>query len=205
MIILMGFPKTGTISFQNLFEKLNFKSYHQMYKNKSISLLMKKQIKLNKNLLDFIPKNERDKTCLTQIDHCIVCKINGKKKLINFWPQLTHYKELYYQNKDAIFILNKRNSKSLLLSFKREMYDNKSLYNRFIKYNNHLLPKNGTNDEKMLYLFKNHYKNIINFFNKKECKFIIYDLETDNINKLKKYIDIKNIKELPHEHKSENK
>ena len=57
---------------------------------------MKKQIKLNKNFLDFIPKNERYKTCLTQIDHCIVCKINGKQKLINFWPQLWWTHKSYY-------------------------------------------------------------------------------------------------------------
>ncbi len=32
--------------------------------------------------------------------------------------------------------------------------------------------------------------------------FLIYDIESDNIDKLKKYIDIKDIKDFPHKHKS---
>ena len=82
------------------------------------------------------------------------------------------------------------------------MYNDKSLYDRFIHYNKNLLPNNGTNDEKMLHLFKNHYKNITDFFTNEKCKFIIYDIESDNIDKLKKYIDIKDIKDFPHKHKS---
>lgn len=195
MIILLGFPKTGTTSFQRLFKQLGFKSYHQDYKNGQwISIEMKKQIQLGENLLDFIPKEEREITCLTQMDHCL--------ENVNFWPQITHYKELYYQNKDSIFILNKRDITSLLLSFKKQMYKGESLYNRFIQHNKHLLHDKGTNDEKMLYLFKNHYKNITDFFTKEKCKFIIYDIESDNIDKLKKYIDIKNLSNLPHAHKS---
>ena len=54
----------------------------------------------------------------------------------------------------------------------------------------------------MLHLFENHYKNITDFFAKEKCKFIIYDIESDNIDKLKKYIDIKDIKVFPHIHKS---
>jgi len=196
MIILLGFPKTGTTSFQVLFKKLGFKSYHQVYKDgQYITPLMKRQIQLGENLLDFIPKDEREITCLTQMDHCL-------SEDINFWPQITHYKDLYYQNKDSIFILNKRDITSLLLSFKKQMYKNKSLYDRFIHYNKNLLPNEGTNDEKMLHLFKNHYKNITDFFTKEKCKFIIYDVESDNIDKLKKYIDIKDIKVFPHTHKS---
>ena len=200
MIILLGFPKTGTISFQYLFKKLGYKSYHQIYKEGQwISKLMMNQISLERNLLDFIPKDERNITCLTQMDHCLYDKDNN---FINFWPQLSHYKELYYQNEDSIFILNKRNTSDLLLSFKNQFCQGISLYDRFIKHNKNLFSKECTDDENMLNLFENHYKNIIEFFTKKKSKFIIYDLNTDNINKIKKYIDIKDIKEFPHKHKT---
>tara|TARA_Y100000389_G_scaffold153331_1_gene153533 strand:- start:5999 stop:6592 length:594 start_codon:yes stop_codon:yes gene_type:complete len=196
MIILLGFPKTGTTSFQALFNHLDLKSYHQVYKDgRPISLLMKRQIFLGEGLLDFIPRDERDITCLTQMDHCL-------SKDINFWPQITHYEELYNQNKDAIFLLNIRDIHSLLISFKKQMFYGKSLYDRFIHYNAHLLPTEGSNDEKMLHLFKNHYKNITDFFTKKKCKFIIYDIDTDKIDKLKEYIDIKDMTVFPHKHKS---
>ena len=39
-------------------------------------------------------------------------------------------------------------------------------------------------------------------YNDSTIKFIIYDIESDNIDKLKKYIDIKDIKDFPHKHKS---
>ena len=198
MIILLGLPKTGTTSFHHLFLTLGFKSYHQAYKHNSIANLIKDNIKKGKKLLDFIPEHERDETCLTQMDHCLspdCC----------FWPQVVCYKELYHQNKDSIFILNKRNVRNVLKSFKKQMFPKKKkqtpLDKRLIKYNPELLadiPESDNPDERLLHFFENHNNNIINFFaDKKDAKFIIYNIEIDSIDKLKEHIDIKDAKKLP--------
>lgn len=46
MIILLGFPKSGTSSFQKLFTNLGYKSYHQDKQSKKIAMLIKNN-KLN--------------------------------------------------------------------------------------------------------------------------------------------------------------
>ena len=197
MIILLGFPKSGTTSFHHLFKSLGYNSYHQNYKSEySIGRLIDNQIKNNKNLLDFIPENEKIKTAITQMDHCL-------SENLNYWHQITNYKELYYQNQDAIFILNIRNIQSLLKSFKNQYNKKISLYDRFLKYNSNLLNQNLNNDDdKLLELFKNHYNNIIKFYTEKNCKFIVFDIENDNLEKLSKYIDLKDFKKLPHKNKT---
>ena len=87
MIILLGFPKSGTTSFHHLFKSLGYNSYHQNYKSEySIGRLIDNQIKNNKNLLDFIPENEKIKTAITQMDHCL-------SENLNYWHQITNYKE----------------------------------------------------------------------------------------------------------------
>lgn len=148
-----------------------------------------------KPLLDFIPKDERDMTCLTQIDICL-------SENECYWPQITCYEKLYYENSSSIFILNKRNPNDLLKSFKKWYNFDK----RILKYNPELFKKfqqSLNDDEKLLYLFKTHYKNIEVFFSTKpDSKFIIYDIKNDEITKLKKYINIKNIKKFPHENKN---
>ena len=35
-----------------------------------------------------------------------------------YWPQIVDYRQIYNENKDAIFILNKRDPKKILNSFK---------------------------------------------------------------------------------------
>ncbi len=189
MIILLGLPKSGTTSFQKLFNILNYKTYHWTYNNEYIGKIMMNNIKKKKPLLFGFNNN----VCITQMDCCID---NNN----NFWPQITHYKQLYEQNRDAIFILNKRDKYKILNSFKKWTNGGHLLINRILKYNPELFKSNiTTDDEKLLTLIDNHYNNIEDFFkNKPDAKFIIYDIENDDINKLKKYIDIKNITTLPH-------
>ena len=55
-------------------------------------------------------------------------------------------------------------------------------------------------DEALIKLFNIHYKNIEEFFSlHPNAKFISYDIENDNISKLKKYIDLKEIQDFPKE------
>lgn len=73
-----------------------------------------------------------------------------------------------------------------------------------MKYNPELFKdiKGETNEEKLKVLFKTHYDNIEYFGYKKNAKFISYDIDTDNIEKLSKYIDLKGCLDFPHENKN---
>jgi len=194
MIILLGLPKSGTTSFQKLFSNLGYKSIHHMYENnKFVGSKMKWNLLNNRPLL----KSFENYDCITQMDVCL-------SHIHCFWPQITHYKQIYEENPDSIFILNKRNIDKIVLSFQKwNKYDE-----RMMKYNPELFEnvRGANNEEKLKTLFKEHYDNIEDFFSCKEnAKFISYDIDNDNIEKLSKYIDLKGSLDFPHENKnSEN-
>lgn len=188
MIILIGFPKSGTSSFQKLFEMLGYNSAHFTYNNELIAKIIQRNKKNGRKLLSGLNVD-----CITQLDVCVTRKNN-------YWPQITDYKRLYNENKDAIFILNKRNVNELLDSFKR--WNKIGLDTKFYNFNPELFKNipGSTRDEKVINLFKKHYRRIEKFFaSKPNAKFISFDINNDPITKLSKYIDIKNIKEFPHE------
>ena len=181
MIILLGLPKSGTSSFQYLFKILKYNSYHWIKNNKFIGTMIKINKHLKKPLLSDSDKND----VITQMDVCVNIKHC-------YWPQIVDYRQIYNENKDAIFILNKRDPKKVLNSFKK--WNN--YLNRLFKYNPELI-KDKT--EKGFIDFVNeHNNNIEIFFNKrKKAKFISFDIENDSLDKLRKYIDLKDIKNLP--------
>jgi len=181
MIILLGLPKSGTSSFQSLFSKLNYKSYHWVKDKKYIGTMIKINKLLKKPLLSDFKKND----VITQMDICI-----NKKHC--YWPQITDFKQIYNENQNAIFILNKRDPEKVLKSFKK--WNN--YLDRLFKYNPELIQDKT---EKGFINFINQHNNKIEIFfkNKKKAKFISFDIENDSLDKLKKYIDIKNIINLP--------
>lgn len=188
MIVLLGLPKSGTSSFQSLFTQLGYNSYHQLIKDKYIGDLIKKNKMTNIPLLSHFKKDD----CITQLDVCI-------SKTHCYWPQIIDYEQLYRENPDAIFILNKRNPEHLLTSFKRW----NSLDKRLYTYNPELVQ--SKNDEGFITFVNQHYLNVETFFSSQlNAKFISYDIENDNIEKLTKYIDIKNIKIFPKENVNTN-
>ena len=195
MIILLGFPKSGTSSFQKLFTDLGYNSYHHMKNRKYIGTLIKNNKYKNKPLLSDFNKND----CITQMDVCV-------DKRHNYWPQLIDYKQIYFENSDSIFILNKRNPITLLSSFSRwNSYDQ-----RLYKYNSELFNddifKGIKMDEALIKLFNIHYNNIETFFAlHPSAKFMSYDIEKDDISKLNKYIDLKGIKVFPKENVNKKK
>ena len=189
MIIIIGFPKSGTSSFQKLFQTLGYRSYHWKKDDKYIGMMIYKN-KINKKPLlhDFL---ETD--VITQMDICI----NDKNC---YWPQLVDYKQLYTENPDSIFILNKRNPEKLLSSFKRW----NKLDERLYLYNPELI--DDKSDNGFINFVNKFYKDVEYFFSlHPKSKFITYDINEDNIEKLKKYIDIKEIKEFPKENVNTNK
>lgn len=180
MIILLGFPKSGTCSFQKLFIELGYNSYHWTREGEYIGTMIHKNKQMNKLLLnDFINTD-----VITQMDVCI-------DKNNAYWPQISDYEQLYNENPNAIFILNKRDPTKLLLSFKMWGELNKRMH----MYNPELL--NNMSDESFIELVIKHYTNIELFFSRlQNSKFITFDIEKD---KLKKYIDLKHVTKFPHE------
>jgi len=158
MIILLGFPKSGTTSFTFLLNKIGYKSYHWTYRsdNDYIGNWIKKCKLKNEKLLSFLPK-ENKKIALTQMDICL-------DEQNCYWPQLVDYKLLYEQYPNAIFILNMRDPDDILKSMKKwQNYDK-----RILKYNPELFNGiSGNDDEKILKLIK---KNMYGFAD----DFIIY-------------------------------
>lgn len=185
MIILLGFPKSGTTSFTYLFNYLGYESYHWVFRDDTdyIGSWVKKCKNRNEKLLSWIPKGDKP-IAVTQMDVCI-------DENNCYWPQLVDYKLLYEQYPDAIFILNKRDPRDILKSMKKwQNYDE-----RLLKYNPELLKKlTGNNDEKIIKLIQNHFNDVSLFFqSKKNSKFIPYHIITDKVDKLNRYIDTKNL------------
>ena len=174
MIILLGMPKSGTSSFQELFVKLGYKSYHWKKGNQYIGKMIENNKKIKKPLLcDFL-----DTDVITQMDVCM-------NKDNCYWPQIVDYKQIINENPDAIFILNKRNTEDLLSSFKRWY----NLINRFFTLNSELIA--NKTDKGFIEFVNNFYLEIELYFKEnKNLKFISYDIDNDKIEKLKKYIDI---------------
>ena len=186
MIILLGFPKSGTTSFTWLFNKLHMKSFHWTFRNDTdyIGNWIKKMKNRNEKLLSFIPEKYYHNCAVTQMDICI-------NKNDAYWPQLVDYKQLYEEYPDAIFILNMRDNEDILRSMKKwNNYDE-----RLLKYNPELvIDFDGSNDEKIKKLINKHFYDVKLFFqNKPEAKFLSYHIIHDDISKLNKYIDTKDL------------
>lgn len=186
MIILIGLPKCGTLSFTTLFKKLGYNSYHWKKNKKYIGMLIYKNKINNKPLLnDFL-----DTDVITQMDVCI----NEKNA---YWPQIIDYKRLYEENPNALFILNKRNPEDLLSSFKNWEKLDKRLY----EYNPDIII--DKTDKGFINFVNKFYYDVENYFlSNSNSKFVSYHIVNDNIKKLEKYIDLKGIKKLPHKHRS---
>jgi hypothetical protein len=93
MIILLGFPKSGTFSFQKLFIELGYNSYHWLTKHGHIGTMIYKNKQMNKPLLnDFLITD-----VITQMDVCI-------DENNNYWPQITDYEQNCIMKIQTLFL-----------------------------------------------------------------------------------------------------
>lgn len=199
MILIIGFPKSGLSSFYRLFYDLGYKCAQQKERpgndrGEFLGKLIYKAKNEGKELLHYIKKSGIE--CIAEMS---VCNNYGE----NFWPQIELFKDLYYQNPNALFILNYRNPQIWVKSFKKWFNYDKKIF----KYNPELFIniKGNTNDEKLINLYKKHSNDVKDFFkDKPNAKFIFYDIDKDNIQKLSKYINLKNITQFPHINKNKN-
>ncbi len=104
MIILLGFPKSGTTSFQKLFTDLGYTSAHWCHEHIHLGTAIRDNKKHGRSLLYNISVD-----CITQMDICI-------SQQEAYWPQIVDYEQLYYENPDSVFILNQ-----IPLSFIKKM------------------------------------------------------------------------------------
>lgn len=113
-------------------------------------------------------------------------------KDVCYWPQIVDYKQIYEENKEALFILNKRDPGKILTSF-----NNWSNYTqRLFNFNPELV--DSKTDEGFLRFVTRHYSNIESFFkDHPEAKFISYDIDINSIADLARYVDIGEFIELP--------
>lgn len=183
MIVLIGLPKSGTSSFHTLFGMLGMKSVHWKCEKGFVGKIIQKNKQQHNPLLHDLDMYD----CISQMDVCVSPQ-NA------YWPQVVDYAQLYFENPNALFILNKRNPESLLSSFKRWNDLDKRLYT----YNPELVQ--SKTDAGFIEFVSQHYHNVETFFNMhKDAKFITYDIENDTIDKLKDYIDLKDVKIMPKE------
>lgn len=207
MIIIIGFNKTGTSSFQELFTKLGYESHHFFWNENRLNTILlsdiiKHQKRNGRPLLGFITPERYERICLTQMDACFSPETN-------YWPQIVDFQRLYEENPQAIFILNKRNPQTLLQSFKNWRPNwtptkGLSLYERIFMYNPEFfepyqhLP---TQEEQFVQFAQAHYDRVEAYFQTKpEAKFIIYDIEKDTLEKLAAHIDLKGLTQFPRVH-----
>ena len=98
-------------------------------------------------------------------------------KNTSYWPQIIDYEQLHKENLDSVFILNKRDPKTIEIIQKLEKMD-KRLY----EYSPEIVI--NKTDEGFIEFVEKFYKDIENYFSKyPKSKFITFDIEKDNVKK----------------------
>ena len=193
MIILIGLPKSGTTSFNELFTRLGYRTYHWKKGHEYIGTMVRQNKERNRPLLEGFGKDD----CITQMDVCI-------SKEHCYWPQIVDYEQLYRENPDAIFILNKRDPDKVLSSFKKWNALGGPMDRRLFMYNPELVESNS--DDGFVSFVHEHYSNIERFFSTcPDARFVSYDVERDSLEKLRQHIDIMHFDALPHANKGTEK
>lgn len=190
MIILLGFPKSGTTSFHHLFQEIGLSSIHWRVKfnkrksSKYIGKVIRDNFQKEINPLSGL-KERYD--CITQMDY-LDNEIGG------YFPQVELLSEIYKHNPDDIYILNKRDVKEIVRSMKK--WNN--MYKRFFE----CYPERR--HENLEDIINNHYDYVRNLL--KDANFIEYDINIDTIDKLRRFIDIPDhITHLPIYNQNPNK
>jgi len=191
MIILIGFSKCGTTSFDYFFKSLGLKTIqsHTQRHEEVAGQLIYKAKEENKPLLTYLQHYD----VITDLTYSIY-DVKTKTQ-IYYYPQIYLIEEIYNQNKDAIYILNNRNVKDHFKSF--------IIYDIFLNDNKEYFDKyypNYNDEDKFCKFLEDYYIKMRILF--KDAKFIDYNIDTDTIDKLSKYIDIKDNKELPYLNKT---
>lgn len=181
MIIVIGLPKSGTTSFNYLFQQLGYNTIHSHNENHSIIVgeLIELAYKNNKPLLYYI--EEQGINVISELSYSL-----NKKK---YWPQFNYINDIIETYEDNIYILNKRDITNHIKCLKHFNIDK-------------IILDDNNFDMSIENVIENFYISIKNKLVGLNRKFIEYDIDIDNIDKLKEYIDIKEITTFPHINKT---
>ena len=181
MIIVIGLPKSGTTSFNYLFQQLGYNTIHSHNENHSIIVgeLIELAYKNNKPLLYYI--EEKGINVISELSYSL-----NKKK---YWPQFNYIIYIIETYEDNIYILNKRNIIDHIKCLEHFNIDK-------------IILSDNNFDISIENVIENFYISIKNKLIEFNRKFIEYDIDIDNIDKLKEYIDIKDIIKFPHLNKT---
>jgi len=180
MIIVIGLPKSGTTSFNYLFQMLGYKTIHSHNEDHSIIVgeLIEQAYNENKPLLYYV--KDKDIDVITELSY----SSNEKK----YWPQFNYINDII-ETYDIIYILNKRDIIDHIKCLKYYNIDDVIINDNNFK-------------DSIDNIIENFYINIKNKLIEYNRRYIEYDIDIDKIDKLKIYIDIKNINIFPHINKT---
>jgi hypothetical protein len=181
MIIVIGLPKSGTTSFNYLFQQLGYNTIHSHNENHSIIVgeLIELAYKNNKPLLYYV--EEKGINVISELSYSMPNK--------KYWPQFNYINDIIDNYEDIIYILNRRDITNHIKCLK------------YFNIDNIILDDNNF-DMSIENVIEDFYISIKNKLIGLNRKFIEYDIDIDNIDKLKEYIDIKEITTFPHINKT---
>ena len=188
MIILIGLPKSGTTSFNELFTRLGYRTYHWKKGHEYIGTSGQNKER-NRPLLeggkdDYITQMD---VCISK-EHCCSRKLSTTNNCIenpdNLHPEQT-------------------GSDKVLSSFKKWNALGGPMDRRLFMYNPELVAQL---DDGFVSFVHEHYSNIERFFSTcPDARFVSYDVERDSLEKLRQHIDIMHFDALPHANKGTEK
>jgi hypothetical protein len=180
MILIIGFPKAGTTSFDNVLKQLGYRTLHSHNEDHSVIAgeLIERAKQEKKPLLTYVEELGYD--AITELNFSIHPK--------TYWPQFTCIHDII-QEYDITYILNKRDIQKHVRCLKTLQIDD------IIKRDNNLT---GEIED----IIMKYYDDVKKTAEQYGRTYIEYNIDTDQISTLKSYIDLKDITEFPHMNKT---
>jgi hypothetical protein len=180
MILIIGFPKAGTTSFDNVLKQLGYRTLHSHNEDHSVIAgeLIERANQEKKPLLTYVEALGYD--AITELNFSIHPK--------TYWSQFTCIHDIIREY-DITYILNKRDIQKHVRCLKTLQIDD------IIKRDNNLT---GEIED----IIMKYYDDVKKTAEQYGRTYIEYHIDTDDISRLKSYLDLKDIATFPHTNKT---